>query len=91
MASIESPESVSVSKGACCEEQLRDWLVAAEKSAQKEPVKTVSLAFLAGLVLAILPFGRIAGSVTGVAFSLLRPLLLALGTMKALEEIEKRR
>jgi hypothetical protein len=61
-----------------------------EQYAREEPGKAVGLAFLAGLVLTILPIGSIIASLVRVSFTLLRPALLVLGVMKAYEEIQKR-
>lgn len=76
---------------ACCEGQIQDLIAFAEKCAKKEPVKTSLIAFLAGLLLTILPVGQIVGALTRLLFSLLRPALVVLGAMKVLEEVEKRR
>ena len=61
-----------------------------EQYAREEPGKAVGLAFLAGLVLTVLPIGSIIASLLRVSFMLLRPALLVLGVMKAYEEIQKR-
>jgi len=61
-----------------------------EQYAREEPGKAVGLAFLAGLVLTVLPVGSIIAGVLRVSFTLLRPALLVLGVMKAYEEIQKR-
>jgi hypothetical protein len=61
-----------------------------EQYARDEPGKAVGLAFLAGLVLTVLPVGSIIAGVLRVSFTLLRPALLVLGVMKAYEEIQKR-
>ena len=84
-------ESKQSNANACCESQFREIVAYAEKCATKEPLKTSLIAFLAGLLLTILPIGQIAGALTRLLFSLLRPALVVLGAMKVFEEIEKRR
>ena len=61
-----------------------------EQYAREEPTKALGVAFLAGLVLTVLPIGSIIGGLLRVSFTLLRPALLVLGVMKAYEEIQKR-
>ena len=87
------PSTTEESKqsNACCEAQFRELVAYAEKCASKDPLKTSLIAFPAGLLLTILPVGQIAGALTRLLFSLLRPALVVLGAMKVFEEIEKRR
>jgi hypothetical protein len=73
------------------ESKLKDWCGCAEKCAREEPLQCLSIAFVIGLVLSILPLGRLVGFVVQLAFSLLRPVLVILGMMKAFEEYDKRR
>ena len=54
-------------------------------------MKCSGVAFLSGFLLAVLPVGWIVAALVRIAFSIARPLLIVLGAMKALEEIEKRR
>jgi len=75
----------------CCEGKLGELWAAAEKCAQREPMKCSGVAFLSGFLLAVLPVGWIVAALVRIAFSIARPLLVVLGAMKALEEIEKRR
>lgn len=75
----------------CCEEQLRDWYESTEKYAREEPVKAVGWTFLIGLIIAMLPLGKILGGIVRLFGSLVRPALLVLGAMKVFEEIDKRR
>ena len=77
----------------CC----GDWKKAAEdlgaraqEFARKEPAQAVGVAFLAGLVLTVLPVGRLLAVLVRLAFVLARPLLLILGAVKLCEEFEKR-
>ena len=77
----------------CC----GDWKKTAEELgaraqdfARKEPAQAVGVAFLAGLVLTVLPVGRLLAVLVRLAFVLIRPALFILGAMKLCEEIEKR-
>lgn len=69
---------------------LEDLSARAQDFARKEPAQAVGLAFLAGLVLTVLPVGRLLGGVVRLAFALVRPALLILGAVKLCEECEKR-
>jgi hypothetical protein len=82
-------ESQSAAK--CCEGQFQEWYARAENCAKKEPLKSAAIAFLCGMILTVLPVGRILGALVRLAFALIRPVLVVLGAMKVLEEIEKRR
>jgi hypothetical protein len=62
----------------------------AESALRRQPAKSVVSAFVVGLILSVFPVGRIVGFVVGVALTLLRPILLALGGLKLWEEVEKR-
>ena len=68
-----------------------DFASSAEQMAQKQPAKAAGIAFLAGLVLTILPVGRIVGGLLRLALALLRPGLFLLGALKLWEEFEKKR
>lgn len=62
----------------------------AQEFARKEPAQAVGIAFLAGLVLTLLPVGRIVSVLIRLAFALVRPALLILGAVKLCEEFDKR-
>ena len=62
----------------------------AQEFARKEPAQAVGVAFLAGLVLTVLPVGRLLAVLVRLAFTLIRPVLLILGAVKLCEEFEKR-
>ena len=64
---------------------LDDWMHRADEYARREPAKAVASAFGTGFLLNILPLPAIASAVTGIAFSLVRPALLFLGLLKAVE------
>jgi hypothetical protein len=86
------PEPIAETKQEplCCDGKLGEWCAAAEDHARREPLKCSAMAFGAGILLAFLPVGAMVGFLARLAFGLVRPLLLVLGAMKALEEIEKR-
>lgn len=69
---------------------MNDFTTRAQDFAKKEPAQAVGLAFIAGLVLTILPVGRIFAGLVRVAFAMVRPALLILGAIKVCEEFEKR-
>lgn len=58
---------------------------------REEPVKTAGLAFAAGMVLTVLPTGRIVGGLIRLAFGLVQPALLILGVLKIVEEFDKQK
>lgn len=61
------------------------WLDRADDYARREPAKAVVTAFGAGFLVNLLPIGAIVGAIAAVTFSMLRPVLLFLGLMKACE------
>jgi len=65
--------------------QIDHWLDQADDYARREPVKAVTCAFGAGFLVNLLPIGFIVGALTAIAFSILRPVLLFLGLIKACE------
>lgn len=70
-----------------------DWNQLTERTeqyAREEPAKAVGLAFLAGLVLTILPIGGLISGVMHFALTLVRPALLVLGAMKLYEKLQER-
>ena len=85
------PEAGDESSSECCGIPMGDWCAGAEKCAREEPLKCAGIAFVAGILLTILPVGAIVGGVLRLLFSLVRPALLILGVMKVFEEVEKRR
>ena len=76
----------------CCDWKtcVDDFTASAAQMARKEPAKAAGIAFVAGLVLTILPVGRIVSGVLRLGLALLRPGLLLLGALKLWEEFEKR-
>lgn len=75
----------------CCEGNLREWYDCAERCARQDPLKFSLMAFGIGLILTIFPVGRIVSGLVRLAFSAIRPVLVLLGVMKVMEEIEKRK
>lgn len=63
----------------------------AEKFVRDDPSKAVGLALLGGVLLTILPIGRLLGGLVRLAFALLRPVVMVLGAVKLYEEVEKKR
>ena len=59
------------------------WMQRADEYAKREPTKAMVSAFGTGLLLHMLPLGRIAAATTGIAFSMMRPAMLFLGLRKA--------
>ena len=51
----------------------------------ENPVEAVVLALLIGFLVCLLPVGRLIGALLRVAFLLLKPVLLVLGIIKAVE------
>ena len=77
----------------CCgdwKKTAEDLGARAQEFARKEPAQAVGVAFLAGLVLTVLPVGRLLAVLLRLAFTLIRPVLLILGAVKLCEEFEKR-
>ena len=86
-----TPETETVA--GCCgdwKKTAEDLGARAQEFARKEPAQAVGVAFLAGLVLTVLPVGRLLAVLVRLAFTLIRPVLLILGAVKLCEEFEKR-
>jgi hypothetical protein len=77
----------------CCgdwQKSVEDFGARAQDFARKEPAQAVGVAFVAGLVLTVLPVGHLLGVLVRLALALVRPLLLILGAVRLYEEFEKR-
>ena len=76
----------------CCDWRTRvdDLSDRTQKFVREEPTKAVGLALLGGVLLTILPVGRVLGALVRLAVALARPLLLVLGAVKFYEEFEKK-
>lgn len=79
--------------GDCCGDWRKcvdDLTNQTEKFVREDPTKAVGLALFAGVLLTILPVGRLIGALVRLAFALTRPLLLVLGAVKVYEEFQKK-
>jgi hypothetical protein len=65
--------------------KLDDLMSQADEFARREPATAVASAFGAGFLLNMLPLGAIAAALVGIAFTLVKPLLMVLGVVKACE------
>ena len=83
-------EETKPAEKTCCEGVINDWVMCAEKCAQREPLKCTVIAFLGGIVLTVLPVGAILGGVVRLALVAVRPALVVLGAIKVIEEVERR-
>jgi hypothetical protein len=82
----ESPRSAG-----CCDwsKTVEDLGVRTQKFVRDDPTKAVGLALFGGVVLTVLPIGRIVAALVRLAFALLRPVLLVLGVVKLYQEYDK--
>ena len=89
---MQIPHETAGQTGSCCDWQknVEDFEHRAHEFVREEPAKAVGIAFVAGLILTILPVGRVVGALVRLSFMLVRPLLLVLGVVKLCEEMEKR-
>ena len=71
-------------------EDENDFVHRTEQYAREEPLKAVGVAFVAGLILTLLPIGGIIAGLVRLALTLVRPALLILGAVKLYEEIDRR-
>jgi hypothetical protein len=62
-----------------------------EEKIRENPVEAVGLALLIGFLVCLLPVGRLIGALLRVAFLLLKPALLVLGIIKAVEYYQQYR
>ena len=67
-----------------------DLTARTEDFARQEPIRAVGFAFIAGLILTLLPIGAIVAGLLRLALSLVRPALMILGATKVYDEIQKR-
>jgi hypothetical protein len=76
----------------CCDwrKTVDDLSSCTEKFVRQDPAKAIGLALFGGVLLTILPVGRLLSAVVRVAFALVRPLLLVLGAVKLYEECQKK-
>lgn len=58
---------------------------------RQEPTRAMGSAFVIGLLLSVLPVGRIFSVFVSLAVALLRPALVIFGALKLWEEVGRRR
>ena len=75
----------------CCDwkKTVEDLGSSTEKFVHEDPAKAIGLAMLGGVLLTVLPVGRLISALVRLAFALARPLLLVLGAVKLYEEFQK--
>ncbi len=61
-----------------------------EKFARDEPTQAIAAAFVAGLILTLLPVGSIIAGILRLTLALIRPALVVLGAVKVYEEVSRR-
>lgn len=76
----------------CCDwrKTVDDFSAKTAKCVREDPAKAVGFALLGGVLLTVLPVGRVVAALVRLAFALARPLLLVLGAVKLYEEFEKK-
>ena len=89
---MQMPQESLGESESCCDwrKNVEDFENHAQAYVRTEPAKAVGIAFVAGIILTVLPAGRLVGALVRLSFVLVRPLLLALGAVKLYEEIQKR-
>lgn len=81
------------SRGTCCgdwKKTVEDLSGRAQEFAHQEPAQAVGVAFAVGLLMTVLPVGRLLAILVRLAFALVRPVLLILGAVKLCEEFDRR-
>jgi len=86
--SNETPGSVG-----CCDwrKTVGDLSSNTEKFVREDPAKALGIALFGGVLLTVLPVGRLLGALVRLVLALARPLLLVLGAVKLYEEYQKSR
>ena len=78
----------------CCgdwRKTVEDITTCTEKYVREDPAKAVGVALFAGVILTVLPVGRLISALVRLVFALARPLLLVLGAVKVYEEFQKKK
>lgn len=85
--SNETPRSAG-----CCDwrKTVDDLSSRTEKLVREDPAKAVGIALFTGVLLTVLPVGRLLSALVRLSFALARPLLLVLGAVKLYEEYQKK-
>jgi len=87
------PDDYTGATGSTATQSRFDTDQFAERTADfacQEPMRAIGIAFVAGLVLTLLPIGGIVAGLVRLVFSLVRPALMILGATKLYDEIQKR-
>jgi hypothetical protein len=81
----------SAQSAGCCDwrKSFEDLSANTEKFVRQDPAKAVGLALFGGVLLTVLPVGRLLGALVRLVLALARPLLLVLGAVKLYEEFQK--
>ena len=89
---MQMPQESIGESGPCCDwrKTVEDVEAHAQDYVRSEPAKAVGIAFIAGIILTVLPVGRLVAALVRLSFVLIRPLLLILGAVKLCEELQKR-
>jgi hypothetical protein len=89
---MQMPQESAGETGNCCDwrKTVEDFETHAQDYVRTEPAKAVGIAFIAGIILTILPVGRLVSALVRISFVLIRPFLLILGAVKLCEELQKR-
>jgi hypothetical protein len=89
---MQMPQEPTGESGTCCDwrKSVEDFESHAQDYVRTEPAKAVGIAFIAGILLTILPIGRLVAALVRLSFVLIRPVLLILGAVKLCEEVQKR-
>jgi len=88
----QNPTSSSTTE--CCgdwRKTVDDLTSCTEKFVREDPSKAVGIALFAGVLLTVLPVGRVISALVRLVFALARPLLLVLGAVKLYEEFQKKK
>ena len=88
---MEEPNDSPHSAG-CCDwrKAVDDLTENTQRFVREDPSKAIGLALLGGVLLTVLPIGRVLAALVRLIFALARPVLLVLGAMKVYEEFEKK-
>lgn len=86
--SHESPRS-----SGCCDwrKTIDDMTTQTEKFVREDPSKAMGIALFAGVLLTVLPVGRLISALVRLVFALARPVLLVFGAVKIYEECQRNR
>jgi hypothetical protein len=78
--------------GGCCDwtNCCADLKAKTEKLVREDPAKAIGLALFGGVLLTVLPIGRVLTGLIRLTLALARPLLLVLGAVKLYEEVQKK-